>query len=78
MREGRLYVQFDLHSTRNSNLSFEWTIHWLDSSGFVLDTAQHWTPVSIGGQGFATITELAPVPEATGFRLGVRKPNTVH
>ena len=77
-RDGRLFVQFNLRNTRPSNLAIEWAIVWLDSGGFQVDTQQHWTPAAMGGSGFETVSATAPTPEATGFRLGLRRPNTVH
>jgi uncharacterized protein YcfL len=76
-RDDRLFVQFNLKNTRNSNLAFEWTMEWFDASGFKISTAQHWTPVAIGGMGYETITQTAPTPEATSWRLGLRKPNSI-
>ena len=77
-KNGLLHVQFNLRSTKSSNLPIEWTIAWLDGEGLVLDTPRHWSPASLGGKGFETIARTAPIPEAVGYRLGVRRPNTVH
>ena len=77
-RNDRLHVQFNLRNQRPTNLPLEWTIVWHDSRGFRIDTARHWTPVTLGGKGFETLSSTAPVPAATGFKLGVRRPSTVH
>lgn len=76
-RDGRLHVQFNLRNTRSSNLAIEWAIAWFDGSGFRIDVPEHWTPAAIGGKGYETVTRTAPTPEASSFRLGFRKPNTV-
>ena len=76
-RDGRLFVQFNLKNTTNSNLAFEWTMDWFDGSGFRIDTMEHWTPVAIGGMGYEIITQTAPTPEANSFQLGLRKPNSI-
>lgn len=76
-RDGRLHVQFDLRNKRGSNLAFEWTMDWYDSSGFRIDTQEHWRPVAIGGKGFETIAVTAPTPEASSFKLEYRLPNPV-
>jgi uncharacterized protein YcfL len=76
-RDDRLFVQFNLRNTRSSNLAIEWAIEWFDASDFKLDTPHRWEPVSMGGKGYKTITQTAPTAAASGFRLGVRKPNTV-
>lgn len=76
-RDGKLFVQFNLRNTRSSNLAIEWAIEWFDASGFKIDTPRRWQPAALGGKGFETITQTAPTPEASSFRLGVRKPNTV-
>ena len=76
-RDDRLFVQFNLRNTRSSNLSIEWAIEWFDASGFKIDTPRRWQPSSMGGKGYQTITQPAPTPAASAFKLGVRKPNTV-
>ena len=76
-RENRLFVQFNLRNTKSSNLPIEWAIEWFDASGFRIDTPHHWTPAALGGKGYETISCTAPTPGASGFRLGVRKPNTI-
>jgi len=76
-RDGRLFAQFNLRNTRRENLAFEWTIAWTDGSGFFLDTPRTWTPASLGGGAFQTISRTAPTAEATGFRMGFRRPNTI-
>lgn len=76
-RDGRLLVQFNLRNTRSSNLAIEWAIAWFDGSGFRIDVPEHWTPAALGGKGYETVTRTAPTPEASSFRLGFRKPNTV-
>ena len=42
-----------------------------------IDMPEHWTPAALGGKGYETIRRTAPTPEASSFRLGFRKPNTV-
>lgn len=76
-RDDRLFVQFNLRNTRSSNLEVEWALEWFDASGFRIDIPRNWRPAAMGGKGYQTITQTAPTPAATGFRLGVRKPNTV-
>lgn len=76
-RDDRLHVQFELHNKRGGNLAFEWSIEWFDESGFKIAFPTHWTPVTLGGKGYETIAVTGPVPEASSWRLGVRKPNTV-
>jgi len=76
-REDRLFVQFDLHNKTNSNLSVEWALEWRDDQGFKIDAPENWRPLQLGGRGYETITATAPVPQASTFRLGVRKPSTV-
>lgn len=78
-REGdRLHIQFSLRNKHSRNLPLEWTIVWSDGEGFELQSSQHWTPAVVGGKGILTIDSVAPHPSAEGFRLGLRKPNTVH
>ncbi len=75
-RDGRLFVQFNLRNTRASSLPAEWTLVWFDEAGFKLDHAHHWTPIVLDGKGFETISQTAPTPAASGFRLALRKPTS--
>jgi len=72
-----LAVQFDLKNTTPADLAIEWSIDWLDGSGFRIDTNRHWRPVVVAGMGFESIQEIAPVPEATTFQLQMRRPTPV-
>jgi uncharacterized protein YcfL len=73
----RLLVQFDLKNTTPRDLAIEWSIDWLDASGFRIDTNRHWRPAVVAGMGFESIQEVAPVPEATTFQLQMRRPTPV-
>lgn len=73
----RLSVQFDLKNTTPADLAIEWSIDWLDGSGFRIDTNRHWRPVMVSGMGFESIHETAPVPEATTFQLQMRRPTPI-
>ena len=75
---GLLHVQFNLRNTTSRNLPIEWSIVWFDGSGFELQTSRHWTAAVVGGKGFQSLARVAPNPSASAFRLGLRKPNTVH
>ena len=77
-RDGRLFVQFELHNKRGSNLAFEWSAEWFDDGGFKIDWPDHWTPAMITGKGFEVISLTGPTPNATSWRLNVQKPNSVH
>lgn len=70
-RDGRLHVQFELRNKSTSNLAFGWMVEWFDDSGFLIDYPSHWTPVSMGGQAYKTISVTAPVPAASQWRLAV-------
>lgn len=76
--EDRLQVQFNLRNTKSRNLPLEWAVVWFDGSGFELPSSRHWTPAVIGGKDFLSIQRTAPSADAAGFRLGLRKPNTVN
>ncbi len=76
-RDGRLFVQFELHNTKGSNLAFEWSVDWFDDAGFKIDWPEHWTPTSMTGKGFETISVTGPTQEAASWRLMVQKPNAV-
>ena len=76
-RDDRLHVQFELHNRTNSNLSVEYALEWRDAKGFKIDSPANWRPMQVGGRGSKTISATAPVPAATEFQLGVRKPSPV-
>ena len=76
-RDERLHVQFDLKNTTNQNLDIEWAIEWLDDDLMKVDWPENWRPTTVGGQGYETIAQTAPIPEASSFRLGIRKPNVI-
>lgn len=75
--DGRLHVQFELHNKKTRDLAFEYAITWRDADDFVVETPWHWTPMSIVGQGFRTISVTAPTPEANQWELHVQKPSSV-
>jgi len=76
-RDGRLHVQFELHNTKGSNLAFEWSVDWFDDNGFRIDWPHNWTPASMTGKGYTTVSLTGPTLEASGWRLNVQKPNSV-
>ncbi len=76
-KEGHLEVQFDLHNKKQINLAFEWSVSWFDEDDFRIDTAEHWTPITLGGRDFQTLSIVAPTPNASTWELGVRTPNEV-
>jgi uncharacterized protein YcfL len=75
--DGRLRAQFDLQSKRQTNLAFEWSVAWFDGAGFHIEFPEHWTPTTIGGGGFETLSIVAPTASAASWQLAFRTPNTV-
>lgn len=76
--DGRLQVTFDLRNKRASDLKFEWSIQWLDDQGFPVDGSHAWTTAYLRGKGTTTVSRTATSPKASGFRLNVSRPDTVH
>ena len=76
-RDDRLRIQFDLKNTTGADLAIEWAIEWFDASGFSLDTPRHWTPAVVGGGGVQPVQDVAPVAQAIGFKLHIRKSSPV-
>lgn len=74
---GRLQVQFELHNKKTSDFAFEYSVVWRDAAGFVVPTPWHWTPMSIVGQGYRTVSVTGPTPEACQWELHVQKPSAV-
>ena len=76
-RDDRLFVQFELRNKTNTYLAVEWALEWRDAQGFKIESPEHWRPLQVGGRDSKTITATGPVPEASVFQLGVRKPSPV-
>jgi uncharacterized protein YcfL len=77
-RDDRLRVQFDLKNTTPADLQVEWALNWSDRSGFLVGTNPHWRPAIVSGRGFHAIQATAPSPEATVWKLALRRPTPVH
>lgn len=76
---GLLLVQFDLVNKRTFPQAFQWTIEWFDRAGMKIDYGpQHWTPARLAGGAAQTVKAMAPVPEATNWRMQVGSRDEVH
>lgn len=57
---------------------FEYKFEWFDQDGFPLESGvSHWTPDLLYGKETKWISGLCPKPEATGFKVMIRKANPV-
>jgi uncharacterized protein YcfL len=77
IRDGRRRVQFDLKNTTSADLRFEWMMAWQDDHGFKVNAKPHWKPMVVTGQGFESIQATAPTPDASTFRIVLRRPTPI-
>jgi uncharacterized protein YcfL len=76
-QDDRMHVQFDLHNKRNTTLPMEWKLEWQDASGFKIDAPQHWRPLVLGGGAVETLAATAPTPQASIWKLRVRRRSAI-
>jgi hypothetical protein len=76
-RDGRLFVQFELKNTTGAEQRIEWTLDWLDSADFHIDSVRSWTPALVGGNGVIPIQATAPTLQAKGFKLRLRRSSAI-
>lgn len=73
-REGRLFVQFDLHNRNPRHTHVEYTVEWFDAAGLRVPYIEQWAPLHIGAQSVETVTLTAPTESAVRARFQLRSP----
>lgn len=74
-RNGLLNVQAELSNSSEKNQQLFYRFKWFDSSGFEVGSEEPWKPMTIYGKQRQNITTVAPVPQATDFRLVLQSPD---
>ncbi len=67
-----------IRNRRKTTSRFEYKFEWFDQDGFPLESGvSHWTPDLLNGKETKWISGLCTKPDATGFKVMIRKPNPV-
>lgn len=73
--DGFLEAQVTIFNQSSGTIRFEYAFQWFDKDGFkVKDAIDHWTPEQIYGRQKLPIQAVSPNPEATSFKVAVRRP----
>jgi len=71
-----LKAQVDIANDGLATRHFSYKFDWLDQDGTTIDSKlSTWQQKEIAAGGMDTITAVAPIPQATDFRLQVRRAN---
>lgn len=67
-----------LQNRRKYTVDFEYRFEWYDETGYPVESnIVHWTPDLLYGRESKWIKSLCPKPNATGFKVMIRRPNPV-
>ncbi|KZE33269.1 DUF1425 domain-containing protein [Crenobacter luteus] len=77
-RNGLLNIQAEFVNQSSKNQVVFYRFKWLDDSGFSTWGEEVWKPITLYGTERKLLTEVAPTPNTTDFRLQLQSPeNTV-
>jgi uncharacterized protein YcfL len=67
-----------LQNQRKYTIDFEYRFEWYDETGVPVESSiVHWTPDLLYGRQSKWIRALCPKPNATGFKVMIRRPEPV-
>ncbi|MHA6198297.1 YcfL family protein [Pseudomonas wadenswilerensis] len=69
---GFLTVKVALNNTSSSNKTLLYRFAWLGNDGFPVADEEGWKALSLYGSQSTVLPAIAPVPQATDFRLEVQ------
>ena len=69
---GFLTVKVALNNTSGSNKTLLYRFAWLGNDGFPVADEEGWKALSLYGSQSTVLPAIAPVPQATDFRLEVQ------
>lgn len=69
---GFLTVKVALKNTSNSNKTLYYRFAWLGNDGFPVADEESWKALPLYGAQSSVLPAIAPVPQATDFRLEVQ------
>jgi uncharacterized protein YcfL len=74
MANDLMQVQVQVLNKTSRTFTFEYSFNWFDASGFsVVGVGEHWTPVVINGNEVKSLNGVAPTPDASQFKIQIRK-----
>lgn len=71
---GFLTVKVELHNDSRKSRSMYYRFAWLGDDGYPVAAEEHWKSLTLYGTQIAYLPAIAPVPQATDFRLEVKTP----
>lgn len=71
---GFLTVKVELKNTSHKNKSMYYRFAWLGNDGFPVASEESWKSLTLYGTQTSYLPAIAPVPQATDFRLEVQTP----
>jgi uncharacterized protein YcfL len=71
---GFLTIKVELINTSRYNRSMFYRFAWLGNDGFPVADAEGWKSLTLYGSQTSVLPAIAPVPQATDFRLEVETP----
>lgn len=71
---GFLTVNAQLTNTSRRNRTLYYRFAWLGNDGFPVAAEEAWKPLSLYGTQSTVLPGIAPVPQATDFRIEVNTP----
>lgn len=74
-RNDFLVIQAEIVNSSNDTQTLYYRFKWLDDAGFTVGSEEGWKPVTIYGGQKKLIDTMAPVPQATDFRLELHAPD---
>ena len=69
---GFLTVKVSLNNTSSSNKAMFYRFAWLGNDGFPVADEEGWKSLTLYGSQSSILPSIAPVPQATDFRLEVQ------
>ncbi|MHC6223325.1 YcfL family protein [Pseudomonas sp. X10] len=69
---GFLTVNVALNNTSRSNQTLFYRFAWLGNDGFPVATEESWKTLTLYGKQASFLPAIAPVPQATDFRIEVQ------
>lgn len=74
-RNDFLVIQAEIVNSSNDTQTLYYRFKWLDDAGFTVGGEEGWKPVTIYGGQKKVLDTMAPVPQATDFRLELHAPD---
>lgn len=71
---GFLTVKAELVNTSSSNRSMFYRFAWLGDDGFPVGSQESWKSLTLYGDQTSYLPAIAPLPQASDFRLEVKTP----